>query len=326
MRGRATLVAVAVAVSTVAGSGTAAVADRPPDARVPRVADWLAAGQNAHNTRDAGTERLIDRTNVGRLKPRWVFTTGGDVIATPAVPRGVVYVPDAAGTLWALRSTDAAVVWSKRISDYTGQAADGSRTTPAIDGDFGSMPNFFTARIGGRDVPMVGVGQKSGSYWALDARTGQVVWSVKVGPSGPFGGIQWGSATDGERIYVAAANSARTPVQVAAPGRGTTTVTGGLWAALDPATGRVLWRTPDPQGAIDMGFVSVADGVVYAGSGASTGDTMYALDARTGAVLWGYPSGGSVIGGAAIVDGSVYWGSGYYIGQDDNRLYAFDRG
>ena len=38
---------------------------------------------------------------------------------------------------------------------------------------------------------------------------------------------------------------------------------------------------------------------------------MYALAAATGKILWSFASGGSVSGGAAIVDGSVYWGSGY---------------
>ena len=39
---------------------------------------------------------------------------------------------------------------------------------------------------------------------------------------------------------------------------------------------------------------------------------MYALAASNGAIKWSYASGGSVMGGAAIVDGRVYWASGYY--------------
>jgi len=110
-------------------------------------------------------------------------------------------------------------------------------------------------------------------------------------------------------------------------------VTGGSWAALDPATGRILWQTPDPVGAVDTSFVSTANGVVYAGSTAATGTNMYALDARTGTILWSFASGGSVNGGAAIVDGSVYWGSGYCgtgcLGSggpltNNNKVYAFD--
>jgi polyvinyl alcohol dehydrogenase (cytochrome) len=54
------------------------------------------------------------------------------------------------------------------------------------------------------------------------------------------------------------------------------------------------------------------------------------LDARTGQVEWRFPSGGAVWSGAAIVDGVVYWGSGYdtkarkmtYDGNN-NKFYAF---
>ena len=54
-----------------------------------------------------------------------------------------------------------------------------------------------------------------------------------------------------------------------------------------------------------------ADGVVYAGSTAPAGANMYALDAANGHILWRFASGGSVMSGAAIARGRVYWGSGY---------------
>ena len=74
--------------------------------------------------------------------------------------------------------------------------------------------------------------------------------------------------------------------------------------------------------------MTVANGVVYAGSLAlgQGANNMYALDAKTGKILWGFNSGGSVIAGAAVVNGTVYWGSGYshyQIGVSNNKLYAF---
>jgi polyvinyl alcohol dehydrogenase (cytochrome) len=57
---------------------------------------------------------------------------------------------------------------------------------------------------------------------------------------------------------------------------------------------------------------------------ARTGNQMYALDAATGAILWQFAAGGSVNAGAAVVRGSVYWGSGYArSGSGNNKLYAF---
>src|ERR1700746_3664536 len=82
-----------------------------------------------------------------------------------------------------------------------------------------------------------------------------------------------------------------------------------LWMSASPTPSS--WQTPDPNGSPDTAPVSVANGVVYGGSDSTTGTSMYGLDAATGAILWSFNSGGSVTGGAAIVAGSVYWGSGY---------------
>jgi polyvinyl alcohol dehydrogenase (cytochrome) len=51
---------------------------------------------------------------------------------------------------------------------------------------------------------------------------------------------------------------------------------------------------------------------------------MYALDAATGDVLWTYAAGGSCASGAAVVNGSVYWGTGYgAFGVPNNQFYSF---
>jgi len=59
--------------------------------------------------------------------------------------------------------------------------------------------------------------------------------------------------------------------------------------------------------------MTVANGIVYAGSmsGAANAHTMFALDAATGAKLWSFAAGSSVNAGATVVDGVIYWGSGY---------------
>jgi polyvinyl alcohol dehydrogenase (cytochrome) len=60
----------------------------------------------------------------------------------------------------------------------------------------------------------------------------------------------------------------------------------------------------------------------------TTDANMFALDAATGKILWSYPAGGSVIAGAAIANGTVYWGAGYsHLGvpgfTGSNKFYAF---
>jgi len=191
--------------------------------------------------------------------------------------------------------------------------------TPGPDYDFGSGPNLFTATIAGKKVKLVGAGQKSGNYWALNARTGAIVWVTAAGPGSTLGGIEWGTATDGKRIYIAEANNDRLeyPFNPALPHYGS-------FAALNPATGQILWQTPDPSGGVDLGAVSTSNGLVFAGS--MTGH-MYALDAATGAVLKDLPGQGSSNAGPAIDDsGTVYWGNGYArfgLGTGSTTFYAF---
>jgi polyvinyl alcohol dehydrogenase (cytochrome) len=192
------------------------------------------------------------------------------------------------------------------------------------DYDFGAGPNLFTERsAAGKIETLLGVGQKSGIYWAFNASSGHLAWDTFLGP----GGTQWGTAADGKRIYVAESNESNTPFTLRGGGsEAGKTCKGGAWSELNPATGHILWQTCDPAGAIDTGAVSVAHGVVYVGSLARTGTNMYALNATTGHIIWSFASGGSVAAGPAIVGGSVYWGSGYsksQTGSASRRLYAF---
>ena len=46
---------------------------------------WRLAGQNLSNTWSQPAEHSIGLANVKNLSPKWVFTTGGDVSATPTV-------------------------------------------------------------------------------------------------------------------------------------------------------------------------------------------------------------------------------------------------
>lgn len=199
------------------------------------------------------------------------------------------------------------------------------------DYDFGQGPMLFSVKLQGKAMELVGAGQKSGMFWALDRDTGAVVWATQVGPGGTMGGLQWGSATDGERIYAAVNNSGGVPWQPL----GSTPTTHGAWSALDPATGAILWQTTTPDGPIfafgaplgsAVGALTVANGVVY---GCSFAGTWTAMDASSGAVLWSQasPNGEVCAAGAAVSRGMVYWGTGYnqilFAPIQPSALYAF---
>ncbi len=191
------------------------------------------------------------------------------------------------------------------------------------DYDFGSAPNEITynGRHGWKTI--IGAGQKSGVYYAFDPDTGALLWQTQVGPGSSLGGMEWGSASDGNRIYVAIANLYGIPYSAGSA---------GSFAALDPATGAILWQVADPNGSIDLGPLAVAKGVVYASSMASatTAPTMLALDASSGSTLWSYAAGSSVNAGATISGDTVYWGSGYaHLGipgfTGNNKFFAFTK-
>jgi polyvinyl alcohol dehydrogenase (cytochrome) len=204
----------------------------------------------------------------------------------------------------------------------------------------GSGPNVMRIQMGGHWRNVVGLGEKSGVYVLLDAKTGEFIWNTLIGPGGDQGGMEWGTAFDGDRIYASITNHHHIPYKLTENGViGIPTFTGGSWAALDPTTGVILWQTPDRQtetvpgfvgvGVWDLAPVSAANGVVYAASmaKAATQNQMFALDAATGDILWQFMAGSSVNSGPAVVNGTVYWGSGYrrsgVEGSGNNQLYAF---
>ncbi len=192
------------------------------------------------------------------------------------------------------------------------------------DYDFASAPNLITYEgRHGRRHTILGAGQKSGIYYALDPDDGAELWHTQVGPGSSLGGMEWGSATDGKRIYVSIANLYGVPTAVGGA---------GSWSALDPRTGAILWQVGDPNAAVALGPLTVADGVVFASSmgGAPTAPTMLALSAESGQTLWTFAPGSSVNAGASIADGVVYWGSGYaHLGipgyTGNNKFFAFSK-
>ncbi len=189
------------------------------------------------------------------------------------------------------------------------------------DYDFGQAPAIFKV-AGGQGRELVGAGQKSGQYWALDPDTGAVIWTTQAGPGGTAGGLQWGSAVDGQRVYTANSNSNFVPWTMP---DGTTLVS-GMWSGIDAATGKLLWQTAPAMGGGTSGPVTTANGVVFGCSLDAVG-YMYALNAANGKILWQFASGGSCLSGAAISKGEVFWGSGYAnfgFGTPNNKLYAFE--
>jgi polyvinyl alcohol dehydrogenase (cytochrome) len=271
------------------------------------------------------------------------WKASGMLTPDPCEPAGNGNYVDA---VLSLDMTTGAIKWSRKLQGFD------AWTVACIPGFSTSCPSPYGPDYdfaqGAMLIPtkkgdVVVAGQKSGVMWGLDANDGHTLWGTSGGPGSSLGGMEWGSATDGKRVYFAIVNLFGIPQTLVNPPKGTpTSSSAGLWGAIDPATGAILWQTADPNGSIALGPVSVANGVLYAGSmgkplapgggfllGPSAGKpTMLALDAANGKTLWSFDAGTSVNASPAIVDGTLFWGSGYAnigLGDPGNLLYAFSR-
>jgi polyvinyl alcohol dehydrogenase (cytochrome) len=235
--------------------------------------------------------------------------------------------PDTGRIKWGFRAQDADVFTGACLVKVGGFCGGGG------DFDFGNGAMLWKA--GGHEL--VGAGAKSGTFWALDPNTGKLAWKTDVGPGGPNGGIEYGSVVGDGRVYVAEGNVkqvAHNPGTYTLPSG--KTINYGSWAALDAATGRILWQVPDPAGepnpdngqtcmpqsprencagAFAKGALATVNGIVFGCSTAPKGP-LYAFDGKTGEKLWEFDAGVSCDSRATIVGGRLYWVVG-------PKLYAF---
>jgi polyvinyl alcohol dehydrogenase (cytochrome) len=182
-----------------------------------------------------------------------------------------------------------------------------------VDHDFGGSV-MIAQRKDGRDLLIVG--QKSGTTWALDPdNQGAVVWSQKIGSGGMNGGVHWGTATDGARVFVSLNDRSPTPESP----RGSP----GLFA-LELETGKILWGRKaegDCSGDRKARFAGCAtrlgyspaplsvDGAVVQGS---VDGVLRVFDAATGQTLWTYDTMrkfetvNQVAGNGGSIDSSPY--------------------
>jgi polyvinyl alcohol dehydrogenase (cytochrome) len=86
MKNRKVSLAKAVLISMLLSVVALSAQSRSPESRS---SQWRIAGQNLNNSWSQPAEHSISPANVNALIPKWVFTTGGDVSATPTVDGNV---------------------------------------------------------------------------------------------------------------------------------------------------------------------------------------------------------------------------------------------
>jgi len=293
--------------------------------------------------------------------------SGVGVWASPTLDprRGVMYVATGdnysspatslSDAIVAIEIATGRIVWSRQTTSgdaYNSSCGTDKLNCPPEDGpdyDFGSSA-ILSQLPGGRDILLAG--QKSGTIFALDPdKKGDIVWQARIAsPAANVGtsvGVQWGMASDGERVYGATSGYGRTrptdPLDtrrnILDPRQG-----GGL-TALRIADGSTIWHAPPivcapaaPTGCSpgQSAAVTGIPGVVFSGS---MDGHLRGYAAEDGKVIWDFDtarefqsvngvkaSGGSIDGpGAVVVNGMAFINSGYsrFGGMPGNVLLAF---
>jgi len=158
---KAALITVLLLVSALSGQGQSDES---------RSGQWRTAGQNLSNSWSQPTEHSISPANVKGLSPKWVFTTGGDVSATPTVDGDAVYFPDWGGNLFAVEKNSGRLIWSHKISDYDGVDGAISRVSPAVDGNQVIIGDI----LNGKQV------HNGANVISVDRESGTLRWMTKV--------------------------------------------------------------------------------------------------------------------------------------------------
>jgi polyvinyl alcohol dehydrogenase (cytochrome) len=214
---------------------------------------------------------------------------------------------------------------------------------PDVDGpdfDFGASPILVTLKSGKRALL---AGQKSGMVHALNPdKKGEILWQVRVGKGGTIGGVQWGSAADGNNIYVAVSDIKRIMLNYATTTDADPSQGGGMFALKLDNGERMWYAAPIPCGdrkrcsPAQSAAVTAIPGAAFSGS---MDGHLRAYSATDGKIIWDFDTirnyktvngvegrGGSLDGpGPIVVGGMLFANSGYAAagGTPGNVLLAF---
>jgi outer membrane protein assembly factor BamB len=195
---------------------------------------------------------------------------------------------------------------------------------------------FASASVVDGKLYTADTGSANGKLHALDAATGQELWTfpsdalpgdhawtsppvangvVYFGVNRPIPVVYGVNATTGQEIWHhtgPVANIVSSPALES--DRIYVAFTDGTIRALDATNGQVIWSVTHPGGAYSS--PAVAGGRLYI---AIHNSGLLALDANTGSELWLAPIPGPQWSSPAVENGRVFVGS-----RDDHKLYAFD--
>lgn len=330
-------------------------------------AQWNGWGRDVENTRYQ-PEPALRATDVPKLAVKWAFGFQGSAVAgQPTVVDGRLFVASSAGRVYSLDSKTGCTYW-------TFDASAGTRTAISI-GEF-APPRTAAAPKGttsprrrhgrrskqGRTPAHLDIlkapsaaffGDDTGAVYALDAQRGALLWKTQV-DSHPLARIVGAPTLYHDRLYVVVSSNEES---MATDSSYPCCTFRGSIAALEMATGRLLWKTytiaeepkshPDNAGVRELGpagaavtaapTIDVKRNVLYVGTGGSLtagnqalADAVLALDLNEGQVRWAkqFPRpdkvGAADFGGSPILRTLADGKQLILAGQKSGIVYALD--
>lgn len=277
-----------VVLSLVSSAYLLAAADPPRSAPI-EPADWPSYNYDALGTRHNRSEKTLPANQVANLEEKWRFTTfTGPIHATPIVVNGHVYFGTAGvyPTFFKL-TPDGKVRWSYRNAERGGLKQDRQSRFGVPDAGF-----LASALVTADTVYAAEVG---GMLYALDRFSGKERWKLDTRDSKAFPGGHPSNClfaspvlADGKLLFAGGGYEhglATDPAHACCTGR-------GFVAALEPATGRTIWKYdvgPDPAPLDPPVRIKDAWGehVFHLGPSTSSVWSTPSFDAETGAVFFG---------------------------------------
>ena len=265
--------------------------------------------------------------------------SGAPIWSTPTVDeqRGLLYVgtgqnysSPATGLSSAILAFDLAsgdLAWAQQTvaeDAWNGACVMDRINCPEEDGpdfDFGAPPILHTLPSG-NDILLAG--QKSGMIYAMDPDDeGAILWEQRVGMGGFNGGVHWGMAVAGERLFVGVSDGPGHEKPVGPPRPG--------MHAYDVETGEPIWSVIEPLTCKRISYacfpglsaaITATPEVVFAGG---LNGHLHAYAAADGEKLWQFDTmkdfetvngvqakGGSIDSdGPVVANGLVIVNSGY---------------
>jgi outer membrane protein assembly factor BamB len=237
--------------------------------------------------------------------PQLKWRTETPARGTPAIDEAAIYFLTRAGDL--VRVTRGGIeTWRRRVGDGSADISGGTVLVAddvVVAGDYdvvavgradgaprwrfhpvdGYGPGLYLGAIADG---LVFAGSPSGRVYAIDLRTGDARWSRLVGPSDRSTAFR--PVVDGGGVYVGYTDFTTRPA-------------GGV-IALDPVSGRELWRAAFPARRPVSPGTGLAGGPLVDASAVVAADAegiVFAFDRASGSALWSIDDASAVSAGGA---------------------------